>query len=126
MIRREVTHKGSRFDFYIEDGDRKAFFEVKGCTLEHGGRAEFPDAPTERGVKHLKELAGALEKRYESYVLFVIQMKGVHLFTPNNATHPAFGETLKIAAGQGVKIIAMDCQVTPDTIEIDKAVKIRL
>ena len=125
-IRREVTFGKSRFDFYIEEGERKIFLEVKGVSLENYGVASFPDAPTERGVKHLKELAGALEKRYESYVLFVIQMKGVHLFTPNNATHPAFGETLKIAAGQGVKIIAMDCQVTPDTIEIDKAVKIRL
>ena len=125
-IRREVTFGKSRFDFYIEDGSRKVFLEVKGVTLENDGVAAFPDAPTERGVKHLKELVSAWEKGYESYVLFVIQMKGVHLFTPNDVTHPAFGETLRFAAGQGVKILAMDCLVTPDTIEIDRAVKVLL
>ena len=125
-IRREVTFGKSRFDFYIEDGSRKVFLEVKGVTLENDGVSAFPDAPTERGVKHLKELVSALGKGYESYVLFVIQMKGVHLFTPNDVTHPAFGETLRFAAGQGVKVLAMDCLVSPDTIEIDQAVKVLL
>ena len=77
VIRREVTHKGSRFDFYIEDGDRRAFLEVKGCTLEHDGIAQFPDAPTTRGVKHLRELTDCMRDGYEAYVLIVIQMKGV-------------------------------------------------
>ena len=126
LIRREVTYGKSRFDFYIEDGARKIFLEVKGVTLENGGVAAFPDAPTERGVKHLKELCAALKEGFESYVFFVIQMKGVKIFTPNDVTHPAFGETLRYAAGQGVKIIAMDCQVTPDSLRIDAPVEIKL
>ena len=126
LIRREVTYGKSRFDFYIEDGARKIFLEVKGVTLENGGVAAFPDAPTERGVKNLKELCAALKEGFESYVFFVIQMKGVRVFTPNDVTHPAFGETLRYAAGQGVKIIAMDCLVTPDFLRIDAPVEIKL
>jgi sugar fermentation stimulation protein A len=126
LIRREVTYKRSRFDFYIEDGERKIFLEVKGVTLENDGIASFPDAPTERGVKHLKELSAALKEGFECFVFFVIQMKGVSVFTPNDVTHPAFGETLRYAAGQGVKIIAMDCQVTPDSLWIDAPVEIKL
>ena len=126
LIRREVTYGKSRFDFYIEDGARKIFLEVKGVTLENGGVAAFPDAPTERGVKHLKELCAALKEGFESYVFFVIQMKGVRVFTPNDVTHPAFGENLRYAAGQGVKIIAMDCQVTPDSLYIDRSIPVDL
>lgn len=125
-IRREVKYKNSRFDFYIEDGDRKAFLEVKGVTLEKDGVASFPDAPTERGVKHINELVAAINDGYDAYILFVIQMKGVFRFEPNDMTHKAFGDILRTAAGEGVKIIAMDCLVTPDSIEIDKNVEISL
>ena len=126
LIRREVTYGNSRFDFYIEDGSRKIFLEVKGVTLENEGIASFPDAPTERGVKHLKELIAALKEGFETYVFFVIQMKSVKLFTPNDVTHPAFGETLRRASKEGVKIIAMDCMVTPDSLYIDAPVEIKL
>lgn len=125
-IRREVTWGSSRFDFYVEEGQRKIFLEVKGVTLEKDGIASFPDAPTERGVKHLNELIAASKEGFESYVLFIIQMKGVKYFTPNDATHPAFGEALRKAAAGGVKLIALDCKVTPDTIEADSPVEIRL
>ena len=126
LIRREVTYGNSRFDFYIEDGRRKIFLEVKGVTLENEGIASFPDAPTERGVKHLKELIAASKEGFETYVFFVIQMKSVKLFTPNDVTHPAFGETLRRASKEGVKIIAMDCMVTPDSLYIDAPVAIKL
>lgn len=125
-IRREVKYKNSRFDFYIEDGTKRAFLEVKGVTLENEGIASFPDAPTERGIKHIKELISSLEEGYEAYILFVIQMKGVSYFTPNDITHKAFGDTLRYAIQKGVKIIAMDCNVTPEEIKIDKKVDIRL
>lgn len=119
FIRREVTFGDSRFDFYIEDGERKAFLEVKGVTLESDGIALFPDAPTERGVKHIKELISCIESGYEAYILFVIQMKEICLFRPNDKMHPEFGEALRNAESSGVKIIAMDCIVTPDSMEID-------
>ncbi len=123
VIRREVTFGDSRFDFYIEDGERKAFLEVKGVTLEHNGVALFPDAPTERGVKHINELVSCLEAGYEAYILFVIQMKEIHLFKPHDKMHPEFGEALRNAESSGVKIIAMDCIVTPDSMEIDLPVE---
>lgn len=116
-IRREVTHKSSRFDIYVEDGERKAFIEVKGVTLEEDGIAMFPDAPTERGVKHLRELTECIGEGYEAYILFVIQMKGVRELRPNDKTHKAFGDALRRAAEAGVGIMAIDCNVTPDTIE---------
>ena len=125
-IRREVTFGRSRFDFYIEDGGRKIFLEVKGVTLENDGIAAFPDAPTERGARHLNELTSALEQGFESYVLFVIQMKGVRLFTPNDMTDPAFGKALRRAACKGVRVMAVDCRVTPDSVEADTPVEIRL
>lgn len=126
VIRREVKMGNSRFDFYIEDGERKAFLEVKGCTLEKDGVAMFPDAPTERGVKHIKELIECVKNGYEAYVLFVIQMKGVYEFRPNDDTHKEFGDALRDATEAGVKVIAMDCEVTTDSIKICKPVKIIL
>lgn len=120
VIRREVKYGNSRFDFYIEYGERKAFLEVKGVTLENDGVASFPDAPTERGVKHLKELADCLKDGYEAYVLFVIQMKGVHSFRPNDERHKAFGDALREAAKEGVRVIVTDCEVAPDSLAIDK------
>lgn len=125
-ISREVTFGSSRFDFYVSDGKRKAFLEVKGVTLEKDGVALFPDAPTVRGVKHIHELIRAAELGFEAYVLFVIQMKGVQKFIPNAQTHPAFADALLQASGSGVKIIAMDCVVTKDSIEIDEQVPIEI
>ncbi len=124
--RREVTFGTSRFDIYVEDGKRKAFVEVKGVTLERDGVAMFPDAPTERGIKHICELVSCVDAEYEAYILFVIQMKGICKFTPNIETHAAFAAALKEAAGRGVSVIACDCTVTPDSLEIDLPVKIEL
>ncbi len=126
IYKREYTYQKSRFDFYIEDGSRKIFLEVKGVTLENDGVVSFPDAPTERGVKHLKELESATKDGYEAYILFVIQMKDVKYFTTNDINHKEFGDTLKKVKKCGVKVIAMDCVVTPDEIYIDKEVLIKL
>lgn len=126
IIQREVTFNKSRFDFYIEDSDRKIFLEVKGCTLENDGIARFPDAPTERGVKHINELIECTIKGYESYIIFVIQMKEITEFRPNDITHKAFGDALRKAKEKGVNILAFDCKVTPDSIEIDKEIKVNL
>ena len=126
VIRREVKWGSSRFDFFIEDGERRAFLEVKGVTLEDDGAAMFPDAPTERGVKHLGELVECVRNGYEAYVLFVVQMKGVTEFRPNVRTHPAFAEALNKAHDAGVRVLAMDCIVTPDSMIIDSEVSIRL
>ncbi len=116
LLKPETTFGTSRFDFYYEQCQTKGFIEVKGVTLEQDGLALFPDAPTLRGIKHLQELALAKQQGYEAMVVFVIQMKGVHSFTPNDATHPAFGDALREAKKQGVTIIAIDCNVTPDEI----------
>ncbi len=126
VIRREVKYGASRFDFYIEDGDRKAFLEVKGVTLEKDGVAMFPDAPTERGIKHINELISCISDGYEAYILFVIQMKEVSLFTPNYETHAAFGKALCEAEKAGVKIMAVDSVVTEESIEIDSEVNVKL
>ena len=126
VIRREVTHNKSRFDFYIEEGGRKIFLEVKGCTLETDGIARFPDAPTERGVKHINELIDCVNEGFEAYILFVIQMKGINHFEPNDTTHKAFGDALRQAEKSGVKILAYDCIVTPNSIDIDKEIKVKL
>lgn len=126
VIRPEKTYKNSRFDVYIEDGDVKAFMEIKGVTLEEDGVARFPDAPTERGIKHIQELCECKKEGYEAYILFLIQMKGVHLLEPNWKTHEAFGEALARAAGQGVHILAYDSLVTKDSILLDKPVEVNL
>jgi len=125
IIRREVKYGNSRFDFYIEDGVRKVFLEVKGVTLEHDGVVSFPDAPTERGIKHIRELMQCIEDGYEAYILFVIQMKEVSFFHPNDATHKAFGDTLREARQKGVNILAYDCKVSPDSIELDRPVVVQ-
>ena len=126
VIRREVTYGKSRFDFYIEDGERKAFLEVKGVTLENDGVASFPDAPTERGVKHINELTQCVKNGYEGYILFVVQMKEIEYMTPNDVTHKAFGDALREAQKAGVKILAVDCIVTPDSIKCDKNIEVKL
>ena len=125
-IHREVTFGKSRFDFFIETKNQKVFLEVKGVTLEKEGIALFPDAPTERGVKHINELIEAKKSGYSAYILFVIQMKEITEFTPNTETHMEFSESLKKAKKEGVKIMAMDCDISPDEIKISKEVKIHL
>lgn len=126
IIKREVTFGKSRFDFYVEDSNNKAFIEVKGVTLENNGVALFPDAPTERGVKHIKELCSCVEKGYSAYIVFVIQMSGVDLFKPNDATHKAFGDALRQAEKAGVSILAYDSVVTNESVCINKPIMIEL
>ena len=125
-VRPETKYENSRFDVYVEYEGRKAFIEVKGVTLEEDGVVRFPDAPSDRAVKHVTELVKAHEEGYESYVLFVIQMEDVRYFTPNIKTHPAFADALKMAAEKGVKILAYDSIVTEDSIKLNKAVKVIL
>jgi len=126
VIRRESVWRNSRFDFYIEDGPRKMFLEVKGVTLEHDGHASFPDAPTERGVKHIHELMDCQSEGYEAAILFVVQMGEMLELRPNDETHPAFGQALREAAASGVRILAMDCSIEPDTIVIRQPVPVTL
>ena len=121
----EYTHGDSRFDFYMEDGDRKCFVEVKGVTLENEGVCSFPDAPTERGLKHLKGLEQASKEGYECYVAFIVQMKGMTCFMPNYATHEEFGRVLQEVHESGVRILVYDCQVTSDTMTVDKPLPFR-
>lgn len=121
-IRPEFTWEDSRFDFLLEDAQGKIFVEVKGVTLEEDGEVRFPDAPTERGVKHLRGLQRAVEQGHRAAVFFVIQMKGPTRFRPNDATHPAFGAALREAAGNGVDVYAYDCLVTPDGLTLDAPV----
>ncbi|MBE6856885.1 MAG: DNA/RNA nuclease SfsA [Ruminococcus sp.] len=126
VIRREVTYGNSRFDVYVKDGNRRAFIEVKGVTLEYDGTAMFPDAPTQRGVKHIRELMKCTEEGYEAYILFVIQMERVNEFRPNDATDKEFGKALREAEKAGVKILAQSCVITADSIEIKTPVKVIL
>ena len=126
VIRRETVFGSSRFDFCIETGSRKIFLEAKGVTLENDGVVSFPDAPTERGVKHLDELVSALKQGYESYLLFVVQMGNVRLFRPNDEGDPAFGAALRRAERAGVKILAMTCRVTPGSITVDSPLPVEL
>lgn len=130
-IRREVTHGDSRFDlaFELKEETGKctpAFMEVKGVTLEKGGNVFFPDAPTIRGVKHLNGLIQAKKDGFETFLLLVIQMKGIRKFYPNDETHKAFGDALREAFASGVHILAYDCQVTEDSMSIDEKVEIGL
>lgn len=126
LLRPETTWGSSRFDFYWEAGERRGFVEVKGVTLEDEGHARFPDAPTERGVKHLEELIRCQEEGYEAAVCFVIQMVGMKDFAPNDVTHPAFGVALRKAAAAGVKVLAQECMVTPETLTMAGPVTVRL
>lgn len=131
LIRPETTYGNSRFDLYVEAGNteaekRRIFIEVKGVTLEEDGVCRFPDAPSDRAVKHLEEMIRAKKDGYETYVFFVIQMKGVRYFTPNTDTHPEFAEALKKAKAAGVEILAYDCKVTPDSIVADEPVEVVL
>lgn len=126
FIKAEYSYGNSRFDFYIESDGRKILVEVKGVTLEEDGTVMFPDAPTERGVKHINELTRCLDEGFETYLLFVVQMEDVRYFKPNDATHPEFGQALRRAAERGVGLMAYDCKVTPDSMNIRNKVEIRL
>lgn len=126
LVRPETKFGNSRFDFYAETADKKIFIEVKGVTLEQDNVVLFPDAPSERALKHVTELMAAKEKGYEVYVLFVVQMESVKYFTPNRVTQPAFAEALIQAKEAGVHILAYDCVVTPDSMEIQNPVEVRL
>ena len=144
-IKPEYKYGNSRFDFYLEcktetkrtgtaptptenetTRSRKIFLEVKGVTLENNGVVLFPDAPTERGVKHVRELIRCREEGFETYVLFVIQMERALYFTPNRKTHPQFADALCDAQNAGVHLLAFTCKVTPDEMKIDKELKVRL
>ena len=125
-VKPEAKYGNSRFDFFIEAAKCKAFIEVKGVTLEEDGVAMFPDAPTERGVKHLNKLASCIAEGYDAYVIFIIQMKGVTHFTPNYKIHAKFGETLAKVIDLGVKVRAFDCTVTSGEMVIDSPIQIKL
>lgn len=118
-IKPEYTYGQSRIDFYMEKGEEQYLMEVKGCTLEIDGIGYFPDAPTERGVKHLNELAKAAGMGIKCYVAFVIQMEGIDEVRANITTHKEFGEALEQAKAAGVKVLCFGCKVTEDAIEID-------
>ena len=126
LLKAEQRFGDSRFDFYWEAGERKGFVEVKGVTLEEGGAVYFPDAPTQRGVKHLEGLAACLAVGYEASVCFVIQMAQADFFAPNDRTHPAFGQALRGVSQAGVQVLAHACTVTPDSLTLAQAVPVRL
>lgn len=126
LIKPETTYGNSRFDLYVEAGGRKIFMEIKGVTLEEDGIVRFPDAPTERGVKHVEELCNAVKDGYETYLFFVVQMKNAKYLAPNRKTHPAFAEALLKARDAGVHLLAYECQVEPDSIEIAKEIPVVL
>ena len=125
LVKPETFFEKSRFDFYIEDNSDKIFLEVKGVTLNIDGEARFPDAPTERGAKHLHELIEAKRKGYRTCVLFVIAMKGCGSFAANSATDPKFAKALSEAHENGVEVFAVDCIVTADGITADNPVPVR-
>ena len=125
-IKPECKYQNSRFDIFVETKEKKAFVEVKGVTLKDGETARFPDAPTERGLKHINELIKAVEEGYEGYVLLIIKMKGISRFSPNRITHPEFADALERAEKAGVKIIAYDCVVKEDEIYPDGQIPVDL
>ncbi len=127
IIKPERVYGDSRFDFYIEgEKEEKGFVEVKGVTLENDGIASFPDAPTERGVKHINELIKAKNAGYHTYIIFVVQMNGMKYFIPNDEMHREFGDILRIAEKIGVNILSYECDVTPDTLEIAEKIPVKL
>ena len=126
VLRREVAWGESRLDFCVESPGGHCFIEVKGVTLEEGGAARFPDAPTERGVKHIRELQKAAEAGFGAVLFFVVQMEGMDSVAPNDGTHPAFGAALREAAAAGVQVRAWDCAVTPESLAIRREVAVLL
>ena len=126
LVKSECSYKSSRFDFFVKAENKEIFIEVKGVTLENNGVVMFPDAPTQRGVKHLKELMECVKDGYEAYIIFVVQMTDVKYFTPNEETHKEFADVLRQCHKNGVNILCFDCQVTPQTMKIGKQVEVRL
>ncbi len=122
FVKREVKYKNSRFDIYYEKNGKKGFVEVKGVTLEENGLAKFPDAPTERGTKHILELMEAKKEGYETSIAFVVQMKGVKSFTPHKERDKKFYDALYKAYNEGVNILLYDCNVSENSIDIDKKI----
>jgi len=122
----EYTYGESRLDFCAETLAGMHLIEVKGVTLEENGVARFPDAPTERGVRHIRELQRAAETGIDAVLFFVVQMKGIHAVMPNDITHPAFGAALREAVAAGVRVLAYDCMVTPDTLVLHERVPVVL
>lgn len=120
-IKPEYTYGDSRVDFCLECSDRKILMEVKGCTLEMSGTGYFPDAPTERGVKHLHELIKGVREGYESYIAFVIAMPGITKVLPNRETHPEFGRMLDEARKAGVRVLFLCCDVRPGELSVSRA-----
>ena len=125
-LRREYTYGESRLDFCLETERGLHLVEVKGVTLEERGEARFPDAPTERGVKHIRELQRAVENGLDATLFFVVQMENMHSVSPNDVTHPAFGTALREAAAAGVHVCAWDCAVTPDSLSIRQQLPVLL
>lgn len=125
-VHREYRYGASRLDFCLETEQGRHLVEVKGVTLEDEGRARFPDAPTERGIRHLQELQKAVEEGLDATLFFVVQMEGVCSMAPNDVTHPAFGAALREAAANGVRICAYDCTVAPDYLAIRQPVPVLL
>lgn len=126
IIRPETVYGKSRFDYYIEAGGRRIFVEVKGVTLVEDGMARFPGAPTLRGVKHVQELAQCIGEGYEAMIVFIVKRDDVTACAPNDELDPAFGKALRAAAGQGVQVMALDCEVAPDSLMIRDFVKVIL
>lgn len=125
-IQAEKTYGDSRFDLYLEYAEKKAWIEIKGVTLEDDGICRFPDAPTQRGVKHIRELENSLQDGYEAWIIFVIQMNGMRQFQPNWKTHEEFGEALVHAEQAGVHVLALECNVSEGEIYIEKEIEINL
>jgi len=126
LLKPECTYGSSRFDFYLETEAEKIFIEVKGVTLEEDGIVRFPDAPTERGIKHLEELRACVEAGYKAVVIFVVQMEGMQHFEPNDKTHPQFGEALRQVRKAGGEVLAYECKVTPSSLKITKSIPVML
>ena len=130
LLRPEMTYGNSRLDYYWElskEGEtRRGFWEIKGVTLEEGGAARFPDAPTLRGVKHLEELVLARQAGYEAGVCFIVQMEGMNHVAPNDTTHPEFGAALRRAASLGVEVLALECSVEPGRLAVKGQIPVRL
>lgn len=126
LVRAEVARGRSRLDYYIEAGERKIFIEVKGVTLVEAGIARFPGAPTARGVKHLDELTACLAAGYEAMMVFIVKRGDAAACAPNDDLDPAFGAAVRVAAAKGVRLLALDCTVTPDSLAVRDFVKVRL
>ena len=126
VLRGETTFGNSRFDFYWEDSEKRGFVEIKGVTLETDGVVRFPDAPTERGVKHLEELMAAKLAGYEAAVCFIVQMEGMKHLEPNDATHPEFGDALRRCARAGVEVFALECETAPGSVKAVRGVPVEL